>query len=210
MNRDDYDYVSTFHNRFARVKHDGKWFHVALDWKPAYKQRYDWVGAFHCGLAGARENGKWFHIATDGKPAYSQRYDFVCDFSNGRALAWKAERVFYIDVNGRCAQGNSEQRGACLKNAIKIINGERNDQYGNPENSFQVIADHWNATIKQLAQNRIDNHENLDNLLSAENVAQFMVLFKHCRQICGSGKEDNYTDQAGYIGLANDLSKEKK
>lgn len=207
MNGKDYDEIGDYHNGFTRAKHDGKWFHITPYDKPAYRQRYDKVGDFNEDRAAAKENGKWFHIKRDGKPAYKERYDCVGDFYDGVALVRDENgSCFSINKEGRIkVLKDSKQRGTCLKNAIEIINGERKNIYGNPENSFQTIADHWNDTIKQLIQNRINNQENLDNLLSAENVAQLLALFKHCRQLCGSGKEDNYTDQAGYVGLASDL-----
>jgi hypothetical protein len=109
-------------------------------------------------------------------------------------------------------------RGESLRRALEIINGERCDQYGKPENSFDVIADHWNATLKQLIKNRLTEssalipHDmqcqivlTLSTLLSPLNVAQMMGLYKHSRQLTGAGKIDNYDDQAGYVGIAGDI-----
>jgi hypothetical protein len=110
------------------------------------------------------------------------------------------------------------ERGESLKKAIKIINGERLDQYGIPENSFEIVADHWNATLKQLITNRINESSMLisqdmqkkiisvlSNLLTSLNVAQLMSLYKHSRQLTGAGKIDSFDDQAGYVGLAGDI-----
>jgi Mg-chelatase subunit ChlI len=113
------------------------------------------------------------------------------------------------------------ERGKSLKCALEIINGNRLDQYGTPENSFETIADHWNATLKQLITNRMiessvlipDDMQHqivsvLSNLLTPLNVAQLMILYKHSRQLTGAGKVDNYDDQAGYVGLAGDIFRE--
>lgn len=41
------------------------------------------------------------------------------------------------------------ERGTILDKAKTTINGARQDQYGNPEDSFSAIADMWtNATKK--------------------------------------------------------------
>jgi hypothetical protein len=109
-------------------------------------------------------------------------------------------------------------KGESLRQALKIINGERLDQYGRPEDSFETIADHWNATLKQLILNRLVElsvlipedmqHQVisvLSGLLTPLNVAQMMSLYKHSRQLTGAGAIDNYDDQAGYVGIAGDI-----
>ena len=46
------------------------------------------------------------------------------------------------------AQLNTKPMGNCLLEANKVINGERQDEYGNPENSFQIIAEYWTTFLK--------------------------------------------------------------
>lgn len=43
--------------------------------------------------------------------------------------------------------GKKVKRGAALEHALDIINGERQDAYGNPEQSFGVIAKFWTTYI---------------------------------------------------------------
>lgn len=87
-------------------------------------------------------------------------------------------------------------RGECLNKALKVINGERLDMYGSPENNFELIADLWDLYLG----NR------LDDVLSPHDVAVMMALFKIGRIATGVGSEDSYVDAAGYIALACDLS----
>jgi hypothetical protein len=42
-----------------------------------------------------------------------------------------------------------EEKHNILKKAEKIINGERQDQYGKPEDSFGIIAEYWNAYLRR-------------------------------------------------------------
>lgn len=88
------------------------------------------------------------------------------------------------------------ERGRVLAEAANVINGERENQYGKPEDSFDVIASYWSIF---LAANR-------GQALTPKHVAQMMVLLKIARMQCGDDKWDNYVDAAGYIGLAADAA----
>ena len=77
--------------------------------------------------------------------------------------------------------------------AKKIVNGHRQDDYGSPEDSFQNIANYWNAYFKQVADDREDG-------LTAEDVAIMMVLFKIARLGYGYTK-DSVVDICGYSAI---------
>ena len=83
-------------------------------------------------------------------------------------------------------------RGECLDKAKEMINGERQDTYGRPEDSFQIIADYWNT---YLGNTNIKPHD----------VSIMMSLFKIARIKGQKHHEDNFVDCAGYIGIACDL-----
>lgn len=87
------------------------------------------------------------------------------------------------------------QKGNILLEAHKIINGERQNTYGQPEDSFALIARYW-ATY--LGYN-----------IQAKDVAIMMALFKIAR-IAGSNDPDSFKDCAGYIGLAHDLANKER
>ena len=83
-----------------------------------------------------------------------------------------------------------QERGSILKEAIDIINGERQSQYGDPEDSFKLIARFW--------------EDYLSKPLNEKDVAIMMTLFKLARE-SHQGKRDNLVDAAGYLGIAGDM-----
>ena len=89
----------------------------------------------------------------------------------------------------------SDRRGSVLAEAADVINGERQDVYGNPEDSFRLIADYWNVYLK-LTSSDID--------LRPDDVAMMMVLFKVAREDL-QHKRDNIRDAAGYLGIYADM-----
>lgn len=88
-------------------------------------------------------------------------------------------------------------RGQILLDALHVINGERQDKYGNPEDSFAVIADYWTAYL--------DHHYRSNLTVTAQDVAIMMALLKIARITTGTATKDSYIDAAGYIGLAADM-----
>ena len=88
-------------------------------------------------------------------------------------------------------------RGKTLLDAFSVINGQRQDAYGNPEDSHQKIADYWTAYMGSRLQGK----------LNAMDVALMMVLLKIARTQGGKRHEDNFVDMAAYAALANDINK---
>ena len=82
------------------------------------------------------------------------------------------------------------ERGTVLDKAKEVINGERQDVYGAPEDSFQVIADFWSTYLCMK--------------LTSKDIALMMTLFKIAREQ-HQHKEDNLVDAAGYLGIAGDM-----
>lgn len=94
-------------------------------------------------------------------------------------------------------------RGKYLCEALDIINGERQDQYGNPEDSFAIIAAFWNTYLKnkvelELKKRNIKGEYIAD--ITPKDVAMMMTLFKMSREL-NSHKDDNIIDAIGYMGL---------
>jgi hypothetical protein len=89
----------------------------------------------------------------------------------------------------------SPQRGAILDQAKAIINGERQDQYGNPEDSFDTIAELWSVYLE---------HD-----ITSHDVAMMMALMKIARQK-HQHKPDNFVDACGYLALAADMEQKSK
>ena len=86
-----------------------------------------------------------------------------------------------------------------LDKVKNIINGNRLDSYGLPEDSFQRIADYWNVYM---------NHTIGDGDILPKDIAMMMVLFKLAREE-NKHKEDNIVDAIGYLVLYNNFIKEE-
>jgi hypothetical protein len=103
------------------------------------------------------------------------------------------------------------KRGKALRKAMEIINGERQDSYGNPENSFALIAKYWNTYLIEIQKAVLVKYGfdpkdyDLVDMLESRNVAEMMTLFKIARMTGQKTTPDNYADAAGYIGIAGDL-----
>ena len=89
----------------------------------------------------------------------------------------------------------SDMRGSVLAEAADVINGERQDVYGEPEDSFFLIADFWSVYLGKKYE---------DVCLSREDVAMMMTLFKIAREM-HQRKRDNIRDAAGYLGIYADM-----
>ena len=94
------------------------------------------------------------------------------------------------------AELNTKPMGNCLLEANKVINGERQDEYGNPENSFQIIAEYWTTFLKYKC--------GLDTPLTPLDITNMMVLFKQARKLGQKHKRDNYVDSCGYEAIGAD------
>lgn len=100
----------------------------------------------------------------------------------------------------------STERGQVLLEAHKIINGDRQQSYGNPEDTHRVIAEMWSGFMRaKISTGVIDYHA----MISPKDVALMMVLFKIGRELNGAGSADNLIDAAGYIALAADMNEEQ-
>lgn len=103
------------------------------------------------------------------------------------------------------------ERGQVLLDAHKIINGDRQQSYGNPEDTHGIIADLWNGYVNSVCKawnQRTCGREAFVPPLQGKDVALMMVLFKIGRELNGAGSADNLIDAAGYIALAADMNEE--
>ena len=89
------------------------------------------------------------------------------------------------------------QRGRILLEALDVINGERQDQYGEPEDSFSTIAHYWSVYLRQK--------HIVSYAINSDDVAIMMALMKIARMGNGAGTKDSAVDCCGYIALAEDI-----
>lgn len=83
-------------------------------------------------------------------------------------------------------------RAAILDAAKKIVTGDREKQYGKPEDNFAVIAEFWTTYI--------------GHPISSEDVAIMMALLKIARIRSGNYKTDSFIDGVGYLSLGGEIS----
>ena len=88
-------------------------------------------------------------------------------------------------------QEKMEKREECLRTACEIVNGARNQTYGNVEDNFQKIANLWSCYLG-FGVGPID-------------VAMMMVFLKAARVSTGTTHLDNFVDVAGYAACAYEI-----
>ena len=92
-------------------------------------------------------------------------------------------------------------RSEILDKAKEIVWGNREHEYGSPENSFSTIANLWNAYLS--ADSRFPEDFGIDDI----DVAVMMALLKIARIATGTFKEDSYIDACGYLACGAELDK---
>ena len=81
-----------------------------------------------------------------------------------------------------------------LSTAEKILDGAREDEYGDKRTNHDNIAKLWSAY--------------LDRDIQARDVAILMVLLKVARAKFGHPSMDTYIDMVGYSAIAGELAHE--
>ena len=87
-----------------------------------------------------------------------------------------------------------------LREAARIVCGDRNKQYGEPEDSFRAIAEFWGTYVREICVST-----GADVCINAADVAMMMVLLKVARTFGGT-KADTYIDIAGYAACAGEIA----
>lgn len=82
------------------------------------------------------------------------------------------------------------KREEILTKAKEIVTGEREEQYGSPEDNFSLISEFWSDYLG------VD--------IVAEDVAAMMILMKLAR-IRGGGSLDSWIDIAGYAACGGEI-----
>lgn len=103
------------------------------------------------------------------------------------------------DAGAKSAGVENPLRGAVLDEARAIINGERQDAYGNPEDCFKDIAFLWKWWLGIMMTTCGGSAP-----MKPSDVAMMMALLKIAREV-HNHKRDNIVDACGYLGLYNDM-----
>lgn len=83
-------------------------------------------------------------------------------------------------------------RAEILDTAKKMVTGQREQDYGTPEANFGIIGKLWT--------------DYLGHMVTAEDVANMMILFKVARNRTGRGKADSWVDIAGYAACGGEIA----
>lgn len=92
-------------------------------------------------------------------------------------------------------------RKTILSEAERVICNDRQDQYGNAEDSFQLIANFWNVYL----QRKLDG----PSVITPYDVARMMTLLKLARSMTNPMHQDNDIDICGYTAIAAELAYEE-
>jgi hypothetical protein len=83
-------------------------------------------------------------------------------------------------------------RAEVLRTAESLVNGDRNNQYGEPHQDFARTATLWNTYL------------DLDEVIQPHDVAAMMMLLKLSRIHWSPDKQDSWVDAAGYAACGWD------
>lgn len=89
-------------------------------------------------------------------------------------------------------------RSHVLWTAEKLVNGDRNNEYGSPTQDFDRTASLWTTYLD--GRSKIDAHD----------VAVMMILLKVSRLTWSPVKEDSWIDIAGYAACGWECVTENK
>lgn len=94
-------------------------------------------------------------------------------------------------------------RKEILEKAMNCVCGDREQDYGKPENNFDTIARMWGAYLHNLPVNASGR-----TLINGVDVAAMLALLKVARISSGHAKADNWVDLAGYAACGGELESE--
>lgn len=92
-------------------------------------------------------------------------------------------------------------RSDILNAANNCVNGDRDHQYGIPENNFKLIAELWMAYLSNCGGDKAAP----DLWIRPEDVAAMMALMKLARIATGTPKVDSWVDLAGYAACGGEI-----
>lgn len=100
---------------------------------------------------------------------------------------------------------NPETRREILQAAERCVCGDRDQEYGGPEDSFALIARLWEPIIRS----RCVSH-GADVAVDAVTVALLMAELKIARAATNVGHMDSWVDLAGYAACGGEIASHDK
>lgn len=100
-----------------------------------------------------------------------------------------------------------------LEEAARLVDGDRNAQYGDPVDDFRRTAAYWSTHLGGVLRRKADECrvelpedvlDLVDRLLDPHDVAVMMQQLKISRLAWSPGKRDTWADAAGYVACGWD------
>ena len=82
-----------------------------------------------------------------------------------------------------------------LTRAMTCVSGDREADYGSPEQNFKTIALFWSVYLQRLGRGYLED----------KDVAAMLALLKIARIASGHAKADNWVDLAGYAACGGEI-----
>ena len=89
-------------------------------------------------------------------------------------------------------------RDEVLSRAMSAVSGDRDHNYGGPEDSFLAISAMWNIYLTKTTGAKV--------VLGPSDVAAMMALLKIVRIAASPDHEDSWVDLAGYAACGGEIS----
>lgn len=84
------------------------------------------------------------------------------------------------------------KRKEILEKALQVVEGARQEAYGNPEDNFNNIANLWTCFLQKH--------------ISSSDVAVMMILMKVARLKTNPSHEDSWLDICGYGACGGEIN----
>lgn len=99
-------------------------------------------------------------------------------------------------------------RPEILEAARQCVCGDREQDYGSPEDNFRTIADMWTDYLVAMPRVVVDDkliEGDWDIVIGPADVAAMQALLKLARVASGNPKNDNWIDCAGYAACGGEI-----
>ena len=117
-------------------------------------------------------------------------------------------RLWEVDERQRAGKHRGAARGGRMMTRSEVLHaaevcvcGQREEDYGTPEDSFRVIGELWETYLKA----KCIGDPQTEVCIVPEDVAAMLGLLKIARIATGHGKSDNWVDLAGYAACGGEL-----
>lgn len=128
-------------------------------------------------------------IENDGEPSIGE----IIEKSVQNLAHWHKENIEREEAKRHGEDVKRKlTRADILHAAEKCVCGQRETDYGTPEDNFKTIAELWETYLNKACTRGVNVR------VEAKDVAVMMALLKIARIAAGGGKADSWIDLAGY------------